>query len=147
MLQVISSNAVSERRTGPKGEIANDRYRTRAAELVLQLRPLIQRQQICGLPKAAAYQLSTWGLIQDEGKADIEAKRDWMRANKGKSPNLLDAVAVMAGGLLQRKVLSLTQQWQPLVPESTLPDFMRPRPAVAGHQVRRRKMSNLVTRW
>ena len=121
-----------------QGKRAKDRYQSRAAELVLQVCALIKRHQLCRLPREVAYQLSTRGLIQEEGKADIEARRDWKRANKGKSPDELDAVAVMMEGLLQRKVLSLPQQWSPLPGQSTLPDCTRPKPAPAGHQGRRR---------
>lgn len=151
-IRVNSSHAVSERKIGPKGEVAKDRYRQRSAELVLQLCSLIRRQQICRLTKKVAYQLSTRGLVQEEGKgdkgkADIEPKRDWMRNNKGKSPNQLDAVAVMTEGLLQRKILSLTQQWQPLAKQSELPDFMKSKPPLHHHQTRRRRASNLVRKW
>ncbi len=84
---------------------------TRAAELVLQVCALLMRQQLCRLPKEVSNQLFTRGLVEIDGKkADIEPKKDWKRANKGKRPNELDAVAVMIEGKLQRKVLSLTQQ-------------------------------------
>lgn len=146
-IRVNSSDAVSERRIGPKGERAKDRYQTRAAELVLQVCALVMRQQLCRLPKEVAYQLSTRGLVEIDGKkADIEPKKDWKRANKGKSPDELDAVAVMIEGKLQRKVLSLTQQWQPLPTESSLPDFMKPKMVLAGQQGRRRA-SDLVRGW
>lgn len=147
-IRVNSSDSVSERKIGPKGEKAKDRYANRASELILQLATLIRRQQICRLPADVCLQLSTRGMLEDDGKkAEVEHKRDWKQANKGKSPDALDATAVMVEGMIQRKILSLVGQWAPLVPQSELPDFMRPRAPMDRQGARRRKMSNLVRNW
>lgn len=143
-IRVNSSDAVSERKIGPKGEIAKDRYRTRAAELILQVVALIRRQQLCRLPDDVAYQLSTRGLVQEEGKADVEPKREWKRANKGKSPDALDSVGVMMEGALQRRFLSLVTQWQPLGRESNLPEFMKPKAPAKPEAARRRRIRHMV---
>ena len=67
----LSSDAVSERRFGPKGEIAKDRYKTRAAELVLQVCARLMRQQLCRLPKEVVYPLGRKGRAHHFKKIDL----------------------------------------------------------------------------
>ena len=74
-----------------------------------------------GLAGAAAI----WKVKLAYGCSSAASEISKRPASYWKKPGALDAVAVMIEGKLQRKVLSLTQQWPPLPTESRLPDFMQ----------------------
>ena len=141
IVRVKWEDKVSERRWGPKNEMARDRIKTKAAELLIQLAHLIRQGVVCRVPKAAAYQLVTRGLSENEGKSDIEAKDDWKRAHKGQSPDELDSVAIGVEALLRRGKLSITKALAGKLVARVLEPWMMPKKPVNGTVDRWRRVA------
>jgi len=143
IVRVKWEDAVSERRWGPKNDTAKSRIKIKAAELLIQLATLIRNGTICRLPKEVAYQLVTRGMLQADGKADVEPKEAWRRAHKGKSPDELDSVAIGIEAMLRKGVISITKTRSGEERQPDLEQFMQPRKQVDRYVERRQRISRV----
>lgn len=144
IVRVKWEDAVSERPIGPKGEKARDRIKTKAAELLIQLATLIRQRQVCGINKTIAYQLTSRGLIQSDGKSDIEKKEDWRAAHKGKSPDELDSAALVFEAMLRRGVLKINRELTAGPVDRNVEMWMKSKRGSGSSTIdRRRKVSRL----
>lgn len=134
-------DAVSERRINSKGETARQRIKNRAAELLVQLAMLLTNGSLCKLPKTAAHQIVTRGIIETEGKTEIEPKDAWKKRNKLKSPDELDSVAIVAEVMLAKGAISLLKVNRGDPAPRILEDWMKPKVRVDSTLERRRRVS------
>jgi hypothetical protein len=141
IVRVKWEDKVSERRIGPKGEVARDRIKTKAAELLIQFAHLIRDHQVCGIPKDVAYQLTSRGQVEQDGKSDIEPKPEWRRAHKGKSPDELDSAAIGIEAMLRHGILKIISRRFAAVRPLELEPFMMPKKRDSGTMERRRRVS------
>jgi hypothetical protein len=136
-----ASTRIVSRQTGAT---ARERIATRAAELALNLGQVIREGSLCRVPDVILKQLSTRETKQENGKTDIQNKRDWGRENGGKSPDESDAAAVMVELLIARGVLRLGEPVAVRAAEERYPmDWMNP-DKVKGRQG---EVARLVKRW
>lgn len=141
MYRVRSEEAVTERRlsngkvmrTTPgkeERERACDRYKDRATELVMNLPEAIEARLIWGLDAETKRQLCTRGYDEisiEMGKTKVQKKKEWIEANKGQSPDELDAVCVGLAHFFERRILVPGIDTVPKhVEKSDLPTWMIP---------------------
>ena len=109
-------------------EVARDRIETRAAELALNAAQLVAQGSVCKVPQLIIDQMMSRGVILGQGKTNIQDKKSWKKDNNGRSPDELDAFAVVMDVLLAKGKLRLGEQV--LKAEQSTPygeDWMNPR--------------------
>lgn len=146
-VRINAGHAPSERRIGIAGQMAKERFRTRAAELLWSLAECIRRGLLRGVPPEVQEQLTTRGIVDKDGKLDLQAKLEWKKQHRGKSPDEADALAVVVERLLAAGVLSLRDRVEARRESfDHLPDFMRPSQPVNPRALRNLKVARTFGR-
>jgi hypothetical protein len=100
-----TSGGPSERRVGLE-QTAKERYRNRATEVIMNVERLLRASQISGLDDLTMLQISTRGLVQTEGRTEVQPKQEW-RGSNGGSPDELDTLAIAATYALERGFIAV----------------------------------------
>lgn len=145
-VRVNAGHGVSMRRIGIKGDLAKDRFKTRAVELLWQMAELIRRGLVWGVPKEVGEQLSSRGMFTKDGKLDVQPKLEWKKQHRGKSPDEADALAVVLDRLLAIGLLSLRDRLEAPAPSNAWDgiEWMNPSAGGRGTLERRRQVTRLL---
>ncbi len=154
--RVKSEHAVSDRRLSygkkdakGKREKASERYKDRASELVMNLVECVYQRCLFGIDGEVAYQITSRGIDEgslDGGRLKVQEKKKWRKANDEKSPDEMDAVAVVISMLLEKGILKPGRETNAEVMPQ-LEDFMMPKKRTSGPMRGNQKVVALVRRW
>lgn len=142
--RINSSHAVSGRRVGTKRQLAKDRFENRATELLWQLAEGIRKGLLRRLPAEVGAQMTSRGMNETRGKLEAQKKREWMQRNRKKSPDDLDALAVVFDEMLRRGALSLDVDRPGPAPGWRGLEWMDPGQRRDGTMARRRRITRLM---
>ncbi|SKA84839.1 hypothetical protein SAMN02745166_01068 [Prosthecobacter debontii] len=155
--RVKSEHAVSERRlsygkkdTRGKREMAKERYKDRASELVMNIVECVYQRCLFGIDNEVAAQVTTRGI--DEGSLEggllkVQTKKKWRESNGDQSPDEMDAVAVGITMLLEKGILKPGRDTQVEPVREGLEEWMLPKPPTPSKGLGNRKVVVTVRKW